>query len=175
MKDHHTTVLVPAAIVAPLETKESGLSTAVGSVSTPKVEGNHVFVLCHWVKEGQRLVIMVVRLVDVVDAPLRTFAAEARILNTSRGIEKLNRGLRNLIPSSTLRMVAAENAWKPSPKPESLACVRCPKRCARHACPPKAAKSAHARAAIPVITPNPTRIDPVANPVINRCPVPVLK
>lgn len=40
------TVPVPAAIVAPLETKESVLSTAVGSVSTPKVEENHVFVLC---------------------------------------------------------------------------------------------------------------------------------
>lgn len=168
------TVPVPAAIVAPLGTKESVLSTAAGSVSTPKVEENHVFVLCRWVKEGLRLGIMVVRLVDVVDVPLRTFAVEARILSTSPDIEKFNRG-RKLIQSSIRRTAAAENAWKPSPKPESLVCAKCPKRCERHVYPPKAARSVHARAAIPVITPNPTLIDPVANRVINRCPVPVLK
>lgn len=45
MKDHHTTDPVPAAIVAPLVIKESDLSTVAGSVSTPREEENHVFVL----------------------------------------------------------------------------------------------------------------------------------
>lgn len=52
---------------------------------------------------------MVVKLVDVVDVPLRTFAVEARILSTSQDIEKFNRG-RKLIQSSIRRTAAAENA-----------------------------------------------------------------
>ena len=169
------TVPVPAAIVAPQKIKESDINTAAGSVNIPKVEENHVFVLCPWVKEGQKLGIMVVRLVDVVDAPLRTFAVEARIPSTSPDIDKFKRGRKKLMKSSIKRTAAAENAWKPSLKQENLVCVKCPKRCERHVFLPKAARSVHARAAIPVITPNPTLIDPWANSVINRCPVRVPK
>lgn len=53
---------------------------------------------------------MVVRLVDVVDAPLRTFAVEAKILNTSPDIENFKRGRKKLMKNSIRRTAAAENA-----------------------------------------------------------------